>query len=86
MLIRDFNENDATLNGYETQKGENEQSLEFSLKICGLYLFTLFFLGDCAQHRLASRTDLAINAQKRLTSRAGVGLACRSCHHFGLRR
>lgn len=52
--------------------------------------FSLLFLGwlcatsTCLQDRFAAHT--AINAQKRPTSGAGVGLACRSCHHLGLRR
>lgn len=59
MLIRYINECDAILKGSETQKGKkkrNEESPECSLNICGWYL-SLSFWGDCAQHRLPTRTD-----------------------------
>lgn len=70
------------------KKKRNEESPECSLNICGWYL-SLSFWGDCAQHRLATRTDsqpIRSLTQKRLTSRAGVGLACRSYPRSGLRR
>lgn len=72
--------------------GGIDWSLIICLNISGFHSFSPLFLGwcvlnatsTCLQDPFAAHT--VINAQERLTGGAGVGLARRSCHHFGLRR